>query len=245
MNRKFRAHDEKNTGLISLHKLRVAMTHCALLTPKEINLIMRTFKPDQTVFEYKDFGNILFDIRYELARSRLMDTGLDKLSDNLISEFATYDVSKKGTISITDVKKALFNSKYTSLTPMQVFTLIGMSQPDSNGQVNYVDFAKKCKELIDELFSMKSITEKAVMIENHQYVVKPNLDEINISTLELFQLFKKFDRNQNGFLEINEYIECLKESSVNLTEAEIVTLGLAADVNGDERIDYEEFMKHF
>jgi Ca2+-binding EF-hand superfamily protein len=56
-----------------------------------------------------------------------MDTALDKLTENLISEFSSYDVSKKGTISITDVKKALFNSKYTSLTPMQVFTLIGMS----------------------------------------------------------------------------------------------------------------------
>lgn len=47
MNRKFRAHDEKNTGIISLHKLRTAMTHCALLTPKEINLIMRSFNPEQ------------------------------------------------------------------------------------------------------------------------------------------------------------------------------------------------------
>ncbi len=115
-----------------------------------------------------------------------MDTGLDKLPDNLISEFASFDIGKKGTISITDAKKALFNSKYTSLTPFQVFTLIGMSNPDTNGQVNYVEFAKKCKEMIDELFSMKSITEKAVMIENHQYVSRPNLDEINISTLELF-----------------------------------------------------------
>lgn len=120
-----------------------------------------------------------------------------------------------------------------------------MSQPDASGQVNYVEFAKKCKEMIDEIFSMKSITEKAVMIENKVYVEKPTLHEIDISTLDLFKLFKKFDRNQNGFLEINEYIECLKESHVNLTEAEIVTLGLAADVNGDERIDYEEFMKHF
>jgi hypothetical protein len=30
-----------------------------------------------------------------------------------------------------------------------------------------------------------------------------------------------------------------------LTEAEIITLGLSADINGDGRIDYEEFMKHF
>lgn len=245
MNRKFRAHDEKNTGIVTLHKLRIAMTHCALLTPKEINLIMRSFRPEQTAFEYKEFGGILFDVRYELAKSRLMDTGLDKLTENLIHEFAVYDTAKKGTISITDVKKALFNSKHTSLTPFQVFTLIGMSHPDQDGQVNYVEFAKSSKQMIDELFSMKSITEKAVMIENHQYVSKPNLEEINITSLELFQLFKKYDRNQNGFLEINEYIECLKGSQVNLTEYEIVTLGLAADVNGDERIDYEEFMKHF
>jgi hypothetical protein len=42
-----------------------------------------------------------------------------------------------------------------------------MSKPDANGQVNYVEFAKNCKEMIDEFFSMKSISEKAVMIENH------------------------------------------------------------------------------
>ena len=58
-------------------------------------------------------------------------------------------------------------------------------------------------------------------------------------------MFKKFDRNQNGFLEITEYIECLKNSDIKLTEPEIITLGLSADINGDGRIDYEEFMKHF
>lgn len=115
--RKFRIHDEKNTGIISLHKLRVAMTHCALLTPKEINLIMRSFKSDQTTFEYKEFSNILFEVRYELVKSRLMDTALDKLTDNLIHEFAAFDTQKTGFIAITDAKRALFSSKHTSLTP--------------------------------------------------------------------------------------------------------------------------------
>jgi Ca2+-binding EF-hand superfamily protein len=51
--------------------------------------------------------------------------------------------------------------------------------------------------------------------------------------------------NQNGFLEILEYIQCLKDTEVNLSEPEIITLALSADINGDGRIDYEEFMKHF
>jgi Ca2+-binding EF-hand superfamily protein len=37
----------------------------------------------------------------------------------------------------------------------------------------------------------------------------------------------------------------LKNNNVNLSEPEIITLALNADINGDGRIDYEEFMKHF
>ena len=66
-----------------------------------------------------------------------------------------------------------------------------------------------------------------------------------MTKLEMFKLFKKFDRNQNGFLEIYEYIQCLRESDLDLSDHEIITLGLSADINGDGRIDYEEFMKHF
>jgi len=114
MNRKFRAHDEKNTGIVSLQKLRVAMTHCALLTPKEINLIMRSFRPEQTAFEYKEFGGILFDVRYELAKSRLMDTGLDKLTEHLIHEFAVYDTAKKGEAHQLDPVPGLHSDRHVS-----------------------------------------------------------------------------------------------------------------------------------
>jgi len=174
-----------------------------------------------------------------------MDTGLDRLSENLVHEFALHDSKKVGTISITQAKKVLFGSKHTTLTPMQVFTIIGMAKPDPHGFLNYMDFAKTCRIAIDELFSMKSLTEKAAMIEAKQFKAQPNIEDIQLDTLELFDLFKKYDRNQNGFLEIHEYIQCLKDGKVKLTEEEIVTLGLAADINGDERIDFEEFMKHF
>jgi hypothetical protein len=53
------------------------MTQSNLLTPKEINIIMRSVKSDK--FEYRTFSTLLYDIRFELAKSRLMDTNIDKL----------------------------------------------------------------------------------------------------------------------------------------------------------------------
>jgi|LauGreDrversion4_2_1035121.scaffolds.fasta_scaffold735773_1 Ca2+-binding EF-hand superfamily protein len=46
MNRRFKFIDEKNTGHITIKQLRDSMGQCALLTPKEINLIIRSIKPD-------------------------------------------------------------------------------------------------------------------------------------------------------------------------------------------------------
>lgn len=62
---------------------------------------------------------------------------------------------------------------------------------------------------------------------------------------ELFGLFKKYDTNRNGYLELSEYTKCLKDAGVKLSEQELVTIGLFADTNGDNKIDYEEFNKHF
>jgi Ca2+-binding EF-hand superfamily protein len=118
MTKRFKQIDEKNTGHIQIRLLREAMATCALLTPKEVNLIIRSIHPEQKTFEYKEFGQLLFEVRYELAKSRIMDTGLEKMADNMVLEFAAHDTKKDGTITITQAKKALFSSKHTTLTPM-------------------------------------------------------------------------------------------------------------------------------
>lgn len=55
-----------------------------LFTPKEINNILRAI--NEEMYEYKNFKVLLYDVRFELARSRLMDTNIDKLQEHLVEE---------------------------------------------------------------------------------------------------------------------------------------------------------------
>ena len=82
----------------------------------------------------------------------------------------------------------MLHSKKTNLTPFQVHTLIGMSCPEANGQLNYREFAFKCKELINELFSMKSLSDKATLLQTGAFKPTENIEEINLSKLDLFKV---------------------------------------------------------
>jgi len=138
------------------------MVHSNMLTPKEINTILRTVTTDK--FEYRTFSVLLYDVRFELAKSRLMDTNIDKLQEHLIFMFGQKDQWNTGKISIIDIQQCLLISKKVNLTPFQIQMLIGLSQPDKDGLVDYKDFASKCKDYINELFSIKALSEKATLI---------------------------------------------------------------------------------
>jgi Ca2+-binding EF-hand superfamily protein len=98
--------------------------------------------------------------------------------------------------------------------------------------------------MIEELFNLEALTRVSKMIANGA-ISMDNAEDTNITNLNLFRMFKKYDRNLNGVLEITEYIDCMKAQDEDFSEQEIVSLALMADINGDNSIDYEEFMKHF
>lgn len=92
LEKKFNQIDEKKEGFIPTSELKKIMTNSNMLNPKEINIILRTIKEKQ--FEYKLFPQVLYDIRFDLAKSRLMDTNIDKLQEHLIESFARTDLKQ-------------------------------------------------------------------------------------------------------------------------------------------------------
>lgn len=73
-----------------------------MLTFKEINIIIRNIKTGED-FEYSKFSETLYDVRFELAKSKLMDTNISKLQEHLISLFETYDTDKTGKIHLLNI----------------------------------------------------------------------------------------------------------------------------------------------
>lgn len=92
---------------------------------------------------------MLFNVRYEIAVSEMMENKMDDIEINIRKEFAKYDHDDTGVISIQDCGEALKKCKQLNLTPFQVHVLLGMSDCDGDGQVPYKEFAAVCKDFID------------------------------------------------------------------------------------------------
>ena len=60
---------------------------------------------------------MLYDVRFELAKSRVMDTNIDKLQEHLLEKFEKYDPELTGKLSMLHAKDVLLHSKKINLTP--------------------------------------------------------------------------------------------------------------------------------
>ena len=101
------------------------------------------------------------------------------------------------------------------------------------------------REVVPKMFSIEARRRKAQLVQLGTFR-KNAVSMPQYADLDLFEVFRQFDENDKGFLEPLEYIQCLSNfTPLGLSESEIITLALASDVDGSQRIDYQEFMKYF
>lgn len=99
---------------------------------------------------------------------------------------------------------------------------------------------------IDE-FLKEADTNKSGQIEWHEFlaVVPKKLKAIELEEQEreLMEAFKLFDTDNDGIIDAKEFTDTLMRLGEKLTQAQAAQLAKDADLNGNGKIEYSEFVK--
>lgn len=95
---KFKEVDTIEDGMISLQNFKNIVRGTKFLTPKEKNLLIRLQKND--MIKYSEFPDMLYNVRYEIAMSEMMESNMDDLATYIRMEFAREDKDDTGLITI-------------------------------------------------------------------------------------------------------------------------------------------------
>lgn len=144
--------------MISLQHFKNIIRSTKFITPKEQNLLIRLQR--QEMIKYSEFPDMLYNVRYEIAVSEMMESRMSELELQIRKEFAREDHEDTKMITVKQCEQALQRCKFVNLTPFQIHILIGMSDCDGDGVVPYTKFAKICADYIQEEFNFDAMVKK-------------------------------------------------------------------------------------
>lgn len=144
LRRRFEAFDtdpetKEHTGFISFEQMREILHKTSYLNIKEINLLLRDYvmKFGRERIQYTNFANDLYDVRFDLARSRIMDINIKKIRSDF---FRTCDVDENGWMPVNCVRKIISDSKELTLTPCEINLILGLSNYNEEGKIEVAHF---------------------------------------------------------------------------------------------------------
>ena len=112
---KFNEVDTIKDGIVSIQHFKNIVRGTKQLTPKEQNLLIRLLKSDTV--KYAEFPEMLYNVRYEIAVSEMMESNMSDLEMYINQEMAMEDKDDTGVISIQQCGEALRRCKKLNLTP--------------------------------------------------------------------------------------------------------------------------------
>ena len=248
ITKQFKAIDTEASGLVTINQMKEILGKSKMISRKEISLmIIRNCQEDK--FTYTFLGDYLLEIRGELTRSMINDLNSKKIKDLLLAGFREADIKQIQSLSTSQFRKVLLSCSHIFLTYVQVYELISFINPKLESSIKYEELIDRIVDLIILIYGFQFTLIKAYAIEKGgiQIEGEENNEEgkKEFDEFELFGEFKKMDNERKGFLEVKKYKECLLKRGLNLNENELNVFSLFADIEEDNRIDYEEFMKHF
>lgn len=153
MQRKFESFDtdketKEHTGKLSFEVMKQILHATSYLNIKEVNLLLRNYvmKCGYQEIVYTNFAADLYDVRFDLSRSRLMDINMSLLPDDYLLSADLLATSSDGRhAKIFEVRNFLADSKRLVLTPSQINILLGFAEVNEEGLIDLVAFGKTSK----------------------------------------------------------------------------------------------------
>lgn len=143
---------------------------------------------------------------------------MDNLTEEQISEFREafnlYDKDGDGTITILELG-SIMRSLGQTPSDAELQDLINKIDNDKNGIIDFSEF-------------VMMMSKKASHVNSES---------------ELIEAFKVFDKDGNGFITSQELRHVMTNLGEKITQEEADGMIKEADLDGDGRIDYEEFVK--
>lgn len=169
LQRRFEAHDtdpesKEHTGKINFDQMREVLSNTSYLTIKEINLLLRDYvmKYGYDEIEYHNFSADLYNVRFDLAKSRIMDVNIKKFRDDFFTNNnCGFEVDEEGWMHVDHVRKIISDSKELTLTPCEINLILGLANHNEEHKIEVAHFQGLFKDVVSKMFSIEARRRKA------------------------------------------------------------------------------------
>ena len=171
----------------------------------------------------------------------------EELSEIVLATFVEADTEENGYIDYQQFA-GLFKSLSDQLPLGDKDIAFIMAEADENqdGVIEYREFVPLAVDLIESIYA-KTTAQMAVAQADedaHEAAVSSLLNGMSREELDatLLGIFQQSDKDGSGYLDRKEFQSCLRSSGLGLKKKQINALLAQTDVDGDNKVTYEEFL---
>ena len=242
----FNEADKDASGALSRAELKRVLRSARLgLTEHQINLVMVNVDSDHDgALTFEEVGPLIYEIMLESTAEMLRAQSLDETGVEISRAFERADKGGDGVLEVKAAKKVL-RKLFPGLSKLQLNAIVSEAPVNDDRLVMWAKFVPIAATMVAAMTDPRSIQERAELVARSNFEPVELMDGKDAEGLQqtLLALFRKYDTEGKGHLSPDQFTECLANTSLGLSAADVDVLLDMADADEDDRVSYEEFAK--